>query len=172
MMMRPGASAAAPKKAPNAADVFITAVTQGIAGMQSLLAIMEEETDALTRMDAARLEQTVQRKLAQVRELEKAVTLRERLQKSLGLPSGLTGGNAFVGKAASRPDIQEHWQTYCSLAKQLETRNDMNGQLARQGAQSTRQALGMLTGRQQDDGLYQAGKRRRGMLRGYSLAKA
>lgn len=168
-MMSPGPARTPAGKAPSAADIFVTTVSQGLVSMERLVAIMEEETEALTRLNPQRLDEVVQRKLAQLRELEKSVTLRERLQKSLGLKPGLAGGTAFVDKPTTPQALRTQWQSYCELAQRLEQRNNLNGQLARQGAQSTRQALGMLTGRPQDDGLYQAGKRRRGGLRGYSL---
>jgi len=117
------------------------------------------------------LESVVQEKLALLTELEHGIKARNQLQQSLGLTAGLEGGTLFLRQHKAPESVMQTWQKLLDLSAKVEQLNNQNGQLALQGERTTREALGILTGRKEDNDTYGKGRRGKSRLDSYTLAK-
>ena len=150
---------------------FTATVQASLHDLQSIEPLLRQEQALLTRQDPAGLEALVQQKLSLLKQLEHSVQARDRLQQAAGLEAGFAGGDGLVG-TLDRPQLTADWQALNELAKTVAELNDQNGQLATQGQRATRTALGILTGRPENDDTYSTLRRRHGGATRYSLAKA
>ena len=149
---------------------FTATVQASLHGLRSIEPILQREQTALTGKDPEVLEQLVQQKLALLKQVRHSVEARDRLQKTAGLPAGPEGGEKLVA-ALKQADLTRDWEVLTELARKVATLNDRNGQLAAQSQRATRAALGVLTGRPDEQDTYSTlgrGKRAGG---GYSLGK-
>lgn len=131
---------------------FESIVTDTIRQLEILIVRLDEEYRALTGQDPQALQNAVHRKLAALAEVERNVVARDRVQTALGVPPGLIGGQQFVTRYA--PELLPSWQELTALCETISRKNAANGQLVSQGTRQTRQALSVLTGRQNDDATY------------------
>jgi len=152
-------------------NAFKASVEASIAGLLSLSDVLQKEQQALSGNDAQTLEQVVKDKVRVLTELQHSVQAREQIQKQAQLPPGLTGGEDFVRKNFSPAEISHNWQKLVNLSKEVEALNSQNGKLALAGERTTREALGILTGRSQEQDTYERGAAGNASLGGYSLGK-
>jgi flagellar biosynthesis/type III secretory pathway chaperone len=150
-------------------NAFRATVQASLHGAQTLEAVLEREAQALTGRDPAALEAVVKEKLALLQQLQHSVQARDRLQQAAGHPTGNPGAAALVD-ASGDPTLSADWQSLLAHAATIARLNDRNGQLAAQGQRATRQAIGILTGREATEHTYSAVKHRRRAVAGYSLA--
>lgn len=151
---------------------FQATVDASIHGLESLVRMLEKEQQALASNNPEFLEQAVKEKLDVIQELSHSIAARNELQHSLQLPEGLEGGRAFLETFKAPEKVMTVWQKLTDLSKQVVKLNNMNGQMANEGARSTRQALSILTGRSADEDTYSANPRKRKGLSSYDLGKA
>ena len=152
-------------------NAFKATVQASLHGLSSLEAALETERQALTGRDPAALEQAVKKKMALLQQLQHSLQARDRLQQADGHSVGNEGGDAFVDRLAD-PILAEDWHRLLDLAATVSRLNDRNGQLTAQSQRATRQAIGILTGRDATDHTYSDVKHRRRAANGYSLAIA
>lgn len=150
--------------------LFVQVLNDTIDRLESLLRTLDGERQALTGQDPDALQAAVRRKLEALAEVEQMVIGRDRLQAAAGLPPGLEGGARFV--AARTPELGADWQRMLQLCRRVEQGNAANGQLALQSARQAREALSILTGRDQTPALYGRGKRdQQAAVSGYSFGR-
>ncbi len=123
-------------------------------GLSELLPLLRQEQAALTGKDPEALEQVVQAKVALLQEMEHSVLAREQILQQAGCGSGLDGSEQFVRQQFTPDEILSDWKRLLSLSKQVDELNTQNGKLALAGERATRQALGILTGRSQEQDPY------------------
>ena len=150
---------------------FKATVQASLHGLQSLEPVLEQEHQALTGRDPAGLEAIVGQKLALLKQLRHSVDARDRLQQTAGFPSGNAGGDALVSALADTA-LATDWSELRDIAGRIAAANDRNGQLAMQGQRATREAIGLLTGRDQTEHTYGTLRHRKRAAGGYSLARA
>jgi flagellar biosynthesis/type III secretory pathway chaperone len=131
---------------------FESIVADTLRQLESLIVRLDEEYCALTGRDPQELQNAVHRKLAALAEIERNIVARDRVQTALGVPPGLIGGQQFVTQYA--PELLSSWQKLTALCEAISQKNAANGQLVSQGTRQTRQALSVLTGRQDDNATY------------------
>jgi flagellar biosynthesis/type III secretory pathway chaperone len=122
--------------------------------LRGLIATLQDEHAALTGSDPRQLEESVQRKNAQLQQLEHGILAREHIQKQAGCEAGLAGAEQFMRKHFTADEILADWQALKQLSQQAEQLNTQNGKLALAGERTTRQALGILTGRTEQNDTY------------------
>jgi flagellar biosynthesis/type III secretory pathway chaperone len=98
------------------------------------------------------------------------VQARDRLQRAAGLEDGLEGGGQLVS-ALNDVALRADWDALTELAHTVAELNARNGQLAAHGQRTARAALGILTGRSQQDHTYSTLRRKSAAANGYSLGK-
>jgi len=133
---------------------FRATIDASLKGLRELVQVLHEEQTVLTSKDAEALENVVQRKVELLKDLEHSVLAREQILKQADCGSGLQGSEAFIREHFSPDDIVDDWKQLVSLSKQVDELNIQNGKLALAGERSTRQALGILTGRSQEPETY------------------
>ena len=150
---------------------FAATVQASLHGLKSLEPILEQEHLALSGRDPGRLETIVKEKMTLLQQLQHSVQARERLQQAAGFDTGNAGGDALVA-AIAKDKVAREWHKLLKLAAQVAGLNDRNGQLAAFGERSTKQAIGILTGRDQTDHTYSTLGHRKRAAGGDSLAHA
>lgn len=149
---------------------FTATIQASLHGLQTLEPILEQEHCALAGRNPGLLETVVEQKIALLQQLQHSIHARDRLQQTAGFEAGNAGGDALVATLANQP-LSDDWSALLALAARVATLNDRNGQLAALGQQTTRTAIGILTGRDQTEHTYSTLRRRRA-AGGYSLAHA
>ncbi len=150
---------------------FIATVQASLHGLRSIEPVLHREQTALTGKDPAVLEGVVKEKLELLKQLEHSVQARDRLQQAAGHAAGIDGGSALVA-SLNQPQLSADWQALIRLARTVADLNDHNSQLVHQGQRATRTALGILTGRPDQEDTYIGLRRRRGGASRYTLARA
>ncbi|MCB1725323.1 MAG: flagellar protein FlgN [Chromatiaceae bacterium] len=141
------------------ARAFAATVQASLHGLQTLEPVLQRERSALSGRDPDSLNAVVRDKLAELKALEPSIKARDRLLATLGLQSGIEGGDLLVERIGDA-SLAADWSQLTELASRVADLNDQNAQLANQGQRATRAALGILTGRPTSDDTY-AGLRRR-----------
>lgn len=145
---------------------------QAIRGLAQLAALLNEERSALGEKDPARLEAVVSRKVDMLASIEPDLVRLERQLGKLGLAAPSRETAERLAKHPDTHPIAELWVRLHELSTKVERENLINGQLAQQRERSTRAALAILTGRDNEDPTYNANGADRSRLSAYSLAKA
>jgi flagellar biosynthesis/type III secretory pathway chaperone len=154
-----------------AVNAFKATVQASLHGLSTLEATLESEREALMGRDPAVLEGIVKQKMALLQQLQHSVQARDRLQQAAGLTGGNDGGSTFIAEL-SDPVLAKEWQHLLELAETVSRLNDRNGSLTAQSQRATRQAIGILTGRDATEHTYSDVRHRRRASDGYSLAIA
>lgn len=136
------------------ARAFASNVARTSQCLDALVAVLDEEQKALTQRSSDALDALLPRKQQILATLEPLVKARNQLQQALGLADGIPGGDTLLAQLPPDSPPAKAWARLRDLATQVDRLNNQNGQLVRQGQQVTQQALGILTGRQNEPGLY------------------
>lgn len=150
---------------------FGATVQASLHGMDALEQLLQREQALLSSRDAEALEQIAGEKLALLKQLQHSVDGRDRLQQAAGLQAGLEDGSRLV-ESAQQPALRSDWERLVEQAQRVAELNEINGRLLAQRQRTTREALGILTGRPEQQDTYST--LRRGGARataGYSLGK-
>jgi flagellar biosynthesis/type III secretory pathway chaperone len=150
---------------------FRATLEASLAGLQQLRLTLEEEHRALLGSQPEALEQIVRHKAQVLEQLEHSVTAREQMQRQLGLPAGLAGAEQFVQAHFSPAELLQTWQALVTHSREVGELNIRNGKLAMAGERTTREALGILTGRGQSTTTYSRAGQADSGLSAYSLGK-
>lgn len=126
---------------------FKATIGASLAGLQQLRDILLQEQEALLGNQAEALEQIVQHKADSLQQLEHSVQAREQLLQQLGLPGGLVGAEQFAQQHFTPDELLEEWKRLVTLSREVDELNSHNGKLALASERTTREALGILTGR-------------------------
>lgn len=152
------------------AKAFAATVQASLHGLESLEPVLRSESDALGGRDPELLTRAVEDKLLALKALEPSVTARDRLQAAAGVETGIEGGTRLVEMLDDNA-LKQDWQALRALAASVAELNDVNAQLANQGQRATRAALGILTGRSNNDDTYASLRRKPGVAARLSLGK-
>lgn len=133
---------------------FQATILATVAGLRELRTILLSEQEALLDNEAGALEQIVRDKADCLQQLEHSVQAREQMLQQLRLPAGLPGAEQFVSTHFSPAELLADWQSLVTLSREVSDLNSHNGKLARAREKTTREALGILTGRPQSSGTY------------------
>ena len=152
-------------------NAFKASVEASIAGLRDLAVILKKEQQALGGNNVQALEEVVEEKQQLLAALHHSVQAREQIQRQAQLATGLAGGEVFIREHFSPAEISSSWKTLVKLSKEVDALNSQNGKLAHACERTTRQALGILTGRSQEQDTYEAGSAVNASLGGYSLGK-
>lgn len=150
---------------------FKATILATVAGLRELRTILRSEQDALLGNQVEALERIVRDKADCLQQLEHSVQAREQMLQQLGLPGGLPGAEQFVSANFAPSELLEDWQSLVTLSREVSDLNSHNGKLARAEEQTTREALGILTGRPRSTGTYSSKGAQAHGLSGYSLGK-
>ena len=153
------------------ARAFATNVAGTTQCLETLVSALEEEQQALTCHTADALDAVLPRKRQALAKLEPLLRARNQLQQALGLDKGIAGGDALLAHLPSDSPPAKAWARLRELAGRVEKLNNQNGQLVRQGQKTAQQALGILTGRQNEPTLYGRGGQGKGRLTSLTLGK-
>ena len=145
---------------------------QAIEGLATLASLLEEERSTLGEKDPARLESVVARKVDVRASIEPDLERLERQLRDLGLAAPSREAAERLARQPETHPISGLWLRMHELSAKVERENLVNGQLAQQRERSTRAALAILTGRDNEDPTYSAKGADRSKLTAYSLAKA
>jgi flagellar biosynthesis/type III secretory pathway chaperone len=150
---------------------FRATIDASLKGLSELAPVLREEQAALTGNDAEALENIVANKIALLKELEHSVMAREQILGQAQCGSGLEGSEQFIREHFSPQEILQDWQRLKELSKEVDELNTHNAKLAFAGEHTTRQALGILTGRSQEAETYSKRRDTKGPAEGISLGK-
>lgn len=149
---------------------FTATVQASLHDMQALEALLQRERDVLAGRDAEALEGLARDKLALLKQLQHSVDARDRLQQAAGLAAGLDDGTKLV-ESIGQSQLEKEWSALVALSRQVAELNEVNGRLVAQGQSSARAALGILTGRPEQQDTYSTLRRGKRAVAGYTLGK-
>jgi flagellar biosynthesis/type III secretory pathway chaperone len=150
---------------------FRATIEASLAGLRQLHDILLEEQQALLSDQPEALEQIVRQKSESLEQLEHSIQAREQILEQAGLPGGMVGAQQFAHEHFAAEELHEDADALLSLSNEVRDLNIHNGKLTLARERTTREALGILTGRPQDNDTYSrsgAGGRR---LAAYSLGR-
>ena len=150
---------------------FSATLQASLHSLQTLEPILRAEQTALLSRDPELLTGVVRDKVAALQQLEPSVQARDRLQGSAGIPAGIEGGERLV-EMLGQEALARDWAQLTRLAKTIAELNERNGRLAAQGQRTTREALGILTGRPPNDDTYSGLRRKFGNTARCSFGRA
>jgi len=154
---------------PQHARAFATLVASTSKCLIALVDVLEEEQKALGQHSPAALESVLPRKQQVLSELQPLVQGRDQLQQALGLPAGIGGGDQLLGTLPAESPPAKAWARLRELAIRVERLNQQNGQLVQHSQKTARLAIGILTGRRNEPGLYGRRGKDKSQLSGQSL---
>jgi flagellar biosynthesis/type III secretory pathway chaperone len=150
---------------------FRATIEASLAGLRQLHDILVEEQQALLSDQPEALEQIVRQKAESLQQLEHSIHAREQILEQAGLPGGMVGAQQFACQHFESDELCGDAEALMSLSGRVRDLNIHNGKLTLARERTTREALGILTGRPQDNGTYsRRGSAGRG-LAAYSLGK-
>lgn len=151
---------------------FQATVDATILGLESLIVALKKEQNCLTGNNPQQLEHIVVEKLTLLEELQHSIAARNQLQLNLQLPIGLAGGESFLKQNKAPAGVIKIWDKLVKLSDEVSILNNTNGQLANQGERATRQAIAILTGRDNQNDTYAANPRKKQGLSNHNFGKA
>lgn len=150
---------------------FRATIEASLAGLRQLHEILIEEQQALLGNQPEVLEQVVLQKSQSLQQLEHSIAAREQILAQAGLPGGMVGAQQFACEHFEAEDLCADAEALMALSGKVRDLNIHNGKLTLARERTTREALGILTGRPHDTGTYsRSGSAGRG-LAAYSLGK-
>jgi len=115
---------------------------------QRMLEIMESEFTALRGDDPSAINSNSKEKLAHMQLMEQQLGRRNQFLNELGLPSDKPGTDIATGKAQQHGDLRSLWDELQSLATKLQKQNEINGAIVAFSQRHIRQALDILSGKE------------------------
>ncbi len=150
---------------------FQATIEASLASLQQLREILLAEQQALLGDQPDTLERVVHQKADILQQLEHSVQAREQLLQQLGLPGGLVGAEQFAQQHFRPEELLETWKQLVGLSREVNEINNHNGKLTLARERTTREALGILTGRPQSTDTYSRKGGHNSGLSAYSLGK-
>lgn len=130
----------------NVNDVSNGAATSTLETLfETLIALLNEERDALIHHDGARLESLSEQKLEVCNHISHALEASPTLGKKIA--------QAAAAQTAAEPELDPNHVLLAQLATQARDYNLVNGKILHRSQQSVREILGIMSG-QSIDGLY------------------
>ncbi|WP_263139032.1 flagellar protein FlgN [Pseudomonas sp. RIT-PI-AD] len=120
--------------------------TDDIGHAQSLLALIEDELDALEKRDLPRLESILSNKRPLLAQLDEHGSQRSQLLLSLQLSPDLTGLQALAERSPKGDELLGRSRELSELLERCQNANQRNGQLIRANQLVVGSILGILRG--------------------------
>lgn len=118
-----------------------------------MLALLESEHKVLTAGDPEPIKSASQQKLEHMRLMERNIIDRNLFLQKLGLTTDEQGIEKAVS-AAHDSQLNTNWNELKEAAKQLQKQNDVNGGIISIGQRRVKQALDILSGKENLTGTY------------------
>lgn len=125
------------------ADSPLARLGEELAKVKEFIALLEKEQEALTRADTDTLLPLIEAKSAIVARLAELSQSRENCLKTLKLPSGRPGVDAWLARSRSAPD-RAQWNQLIDLAGKTRALNETNGKLIALHMHKNQQAFNAL----------------------------
>ena len=151
---------------------FGSALANALQSLRELPPLLDEERRALSGQDPDRLGDVVGRKLEALAALELRMRECDSLLSRAGFADGFRGAEELLQRYPHPQSLDDCWRELKALAADVDRMNAINGSVAGQVHQHTRQALAILTGREAATASYDRHGRSGEPLDGYSLGKA
>ncbi len=121
-----------------------------------LLATLEEEFKALSRPDAAMIEESVARKRSLITNLEDESVRRAAILQAAGYMEGTTNMQTWLNGIDDTPDrrLSRLWQDFTFMLRKCQKQNQINGRVIDVNRHRVHDALCILRGTELDSGLY------------------
>ncbi|SFC68069.1 flagella synthesis protein FlgN [Polaromonas sp. OV174] len=123
-------------------QLLLNHLTREHAAIGDFLELLDQEAEAMTHGDFAKLPGLVDRKSRLADQITFFSRQREIEQETLGYPAGRSGAEAVV--AAGGEAMQKAWRDLRDLAAQAHERNHRNGVMIHTHLDYTRQAISFL----------------------------
>ena len=133
---------------------FLATIEASLAGLRQLHEVLLAEQEALLGEEPETLERVVHHKADTLQQLDHSIQAREQLLRQAGLPGGLIGAEQFARQHFRPEELLDTWTELVRLSREVNDLNTHNGQLTLARERTTREALGILTGRPQTTETY------------------
>lgn len=129
-------------------------IEQELAAAESMLNLLVLEYEALTDGDPDQIKSISAEKIQQMRLMEQLLAKRNGFLLELGLaPDGSAMETAISGME-SNSELRAQWEKFRSATIKLQKQNDINGGIISIGQRRVKQALDILSGKENLSGTY------------------
>ncbi len=121
---------------------------------RTMLELLKNEHEVLSVGDPEKIKSTSNKKLEHMRLMERNISDRNRFMQELGLSSDEQGIEKAVASATQDVQLHSNWGELKATAKQLQKQNEINGGIIAIGQRRVKQALDILSGKENLTGTY------------------
>lgn len=137
-------------------ETLLQHIGQDVSACRNLVALLEQEREALKSRDLATLEDVIQNKSANLLHLEQSAKQRSAWIAPHVKPND-TAENAWLALIGShKPQIQQTWDELRNLLRECQEQNEINGKLLARNQQVFSRLLDIVRGKDESGPLYTA----------------
>ena len=120
----------------------------------TMLELLQHEHTALTSEDPERIKTVSRQKLEHMQLMEQNIGQRNLFLQRLGLSADEQGIEEAVTAAGQNNQLNTNWNSLKETAKELQKQNEINGGIIAIGQRRVKQALDILSGKENLTGTY------------------
>ncbi len=138
-------------------DILSGIIEQELAAAEFMLKLLSQEYEALTDGDPDKIKSISAEKSQQVRLMDQLLSKRNGLLRELGIATDSSGTDRAISAMGSNSELLAKWDKLRSVTIKLQKQNDINGGIITIGQRRVKQALDILSGKENLTGTYSQG---------------
>ncbi len=135
-------------------EILSGIIEQELAAAESMLQLLLHEYEALTDGDPDNIKSISAEKNQQMRQMEQLLTKRNGLLRELGLAPDSAAIDSAITAMGANSELRAKWDKLRSVTIKLQKQNDINGGIITIGQRRVKQALDILSGKENLTGTY------------------
>lgn len=129
-------------------------IEQELAAAESMHKLLGLEYEALTDGDPDQIKSISAEKIQQMRLMEQLLAKRNGFLLELGLAPDISAIETAISGMESNSELRAQWEKFRSVTIKLQKQNDINGGIISIGQRRVKQALDILSGKENLSGTY------------------
>jgi flagellar biosynthesis/type III secretory pathway chaperone len=135
-------------------EILSGIIEQELAAAEFMHKLLSHEYEALTDGDPDKIKSISAEKIQQLRLVEQLLAKRNGLLRELGLATDSSGVDRAITAMGSDSELRAKWDRLRSVSIKLQKQNDINGGIITIGQRRVKQALDILSGKENLTGTY------------------
>jgi flagella synthesis protein FlgN len=139
---------------PEQREALASLIASELEMAKTMLELLKSEHSALTEKNPDTIKATSQKKLEHMQRMEQNIVQRNRFLQNLQLSTDEHGIEEAVAAAGQNTQLNSNWNNLKEIAKELQKQNEVNGSIIAIGQRRAKQALDILSGKENLTGTY------------------
>lgn len=139
---------------PEQREALASLINSELEMANTMLELLQHEHTALTSEDPERIKTVSRQKLEHMQLMEQNIGQRNLFLQRLGLSADEQGIEEAVTAAGQNNQLNTNWNSLKETAKELQKQNEINGGIIAIGQRRVKQALDILSGKENLTGTY------------------